>query len=104
MAKTKTNGEADELAESPAEVDPGPSDQPAEDPVVPDATVASSPERFVLGSWAGIEQHNCTLCPWNTVEGLYAFERHWEAHLSLNATAAVEQPKALIFGPDGNPL
>lgn len=102
MARTKPAD--DEVADSPAEVDPGPSAQPAEDSIAPDATVASSPERFVLGSWAGIEQHNCTLCPWNTVEGIDAFERHWEAHVSLQATAIVEQPRALIFGPDGNPL
>lgn len=95
---------AEPFTESTNSVDPGPSEQPAVDEVA-SAPIASSPTpNFTLGSWAGVEQYQCTKCAWDTVDGPEAFERHWVTHVTPISIPAPEQPRPLIFGPDGNPL
>jgi len=92
-------GDPEDVPSSPDSTsDPVPV-QPPEDagPVV---AAATSDDRFVLGTWNGITQWNCTSCRWDTVISLDAFNAHWQAH----RPPPPPRPVSGLVGLDGRPL
>lgn len=92
----------DALADVPSSEEPATEPAPAQpnEDAGPVVVAATSDSRFILGSWGGLAQYNCTRCPWDTVTSLDAFNAHWEAHLPPKPPP----PVSVLVAPDGRPL
>lgn len=108
MPRNKTSPDAvdsEAPADAPSSPEPTQEPAPAQPPenAGPVVAAATSDDRFVLGSWGGLPQYNCSRCPWDTVASIDAFNAHWEQH-APPPPPPPPAPPPLIFGPDGKPI
>ena len=86
------------LGESPTEATPVPV-QPSEE-----VAVSVADDRYTQGRWTGIAQISCVRCPWDTLEGLDAFDAHWDERHAPPRPLPPPPPTPVLFGLNGEPL
>lgn len=70
--------------------------------VVP-APAAAEPELWTVGAWGEFTQWQCTLCPWDTLDGEEAMRAHY-ATAHAPPPPAAPAPTVLRADRFGNPV
>lgn len=48
--------------------------------LIPEAEASQEDPIFTMGSWKGLPQWRCVLCPWDTLDGEAAMLAHYQAN------------------------